>query len=77
MTMPQMAPNMVQSLAGSAALPEGREAARTDISRVTEDAYRTRRYDPTPLSTAVTICPTSIFPAYSSLARKIKMPRPV
>lgn len=41
LTMPQMAPKMVESLAGSAALPEGRDAALTDISRVTEEAYKT------------------------------------
>ncbi len=41
MTMLQMAPKMVDSLAGSAALPEGREAALADISRVSEAAYRT------------------------------------
>lgn len=41
LTMAQMAPKMVQSLTGSAALPEGRAAALADISRVSEHAYRT------------------------------------
>ena len=41
LTMADMAPNMIKSLTGSASLPEGREAALIDISRVTEDAYRT------------------------------------
>ena len=41
LTMAQMAPKMVESLTGSAAQPEGRAAALADISRVSEDAYRT------------------------------------
>jgi len=39
--MAQMAPDMVKAMTGSASLAEGREAALADISRVSEDAYRT------------------------------------